>query len=95
MKQMMSEMIYKDLKKIVSVGKDGEKESPCMKKCSHYGNQYKQDFHGLSDPTGMHISKGMHPETSTLPHALQHGSQQPGWGINPDAGAGGCVKQLW
>lgn len=43
----------------------------------------------------MHISKGMHPETSTLPRALQHGSQQPGWGINPDAGAGGCVKQLW
>lgn len=25
MKQMMSEVIYKDLKKIVSVGKDGEK----------------------------------------------------------------------
>lgn len=93
MKQMMSKVIYKDFKKdSKALARTERKESTCMKKCSHCGNQYKQDFHGLSDPTGMHISKGMHLETSTLPRALQHRSQQPGWGINPDAGAGGCVK---
>lgn len=95
MKQMMSEVIYKDFKKIASVGKDREKRESLYEEMQSRGNQYKQDFHGLSDPTGMHIPKGMYQEIFTLPCALQHGSQQPGWGINPDAGAGGCVKQLW